>query len=279
MTSVMPIVVRSPLDPLQKRHSHAATGLDTHRRSLQAVLMARYIRVRETLAKEIAEGHFPVGRRFPTDLELCERFGVSRHTVREALRDLQQAGVLDRTRGAGTTVLPPALSPYVQSLPSLSELDNYAAETRFELREEGVIIARTQMSEQLGCPVGSRWLRFAGLRYRKDDPNPLCWTEVLLTEELVAHRSTLLNDTGPFYDRVRRLKGWMAESVEQSIRAVTINQKFADLLNYPESAPALLVHRRYLRGEIPFEISVSYHPGDRYISSTRLTRRHLKFSA
>ena len=240
--------------------------------------MVRYIRLRETLAKEIADGRYPVGQRFPTDLELCERFGVSRHTVREALRDLQQSGVLDRQRGAGTIVAALPLPPYVQTVATLSELDNYAAETRFEMLEEGVIVAREQMAKQLLCKVGSRWLRFAGLRYREGDSNPLCWTEVLLGKELIPHRQALISDTGPFFDRVRRIKGFQAETVEQRISAIVVNAKFANLLNCSEGAPALFVHRRYMNAKgQPFEISLSYHPSDRYVASTQLTRRQLKF--
>lgn len=41
---------------------------------------------------------------FPTDLELTEAYGVSRHTVREAVRHLHDAGLLTRERGRGTVV-------------------------------------------------------------------------------------------------------------------------------------------------------------------------------
>jgi DNA-binding GntR family transcriptional regulator len=236
--------------------------------------MIRYLHVREILGREIAEGRYPVGHRFPTDQELCARFAVSRHTIREALRDLQQEGVLSRQRGAGTVVAASPPRPYVQAVASLAGLDNYAAETRFECMVEGVVNVRDAAAEQLGCERGSRWLRFAGLRYRKDDSDPLCWTEVYLTGTLIGDRNAIRAASGPFYDRVRRIRGLNADVVEQHVSAIAITAEHASLLNYPEGAPALLVRRRYMSdGGAPFEISLSVHPGDRYVSSTRLSRR------
>jgi GntR family transcriptional regulator len=238
--------------------------------------MTRYLRIRDTLAKEFAEGRYRVGQRFPTDQELRARFSVSRHTIREALRDLQQNGVLTRQRGAGTVVSAPSPPPYVQAVESLAELDNYAAETRFECMVESTVVARQRLARQLECSLGSRWLRFAGLRYRKEDRNPLCWTEVYLAEELIGDQDAIRRTTGPFFDRIRRIRGITANVVEQQVRAVAITKKHAGMLNYPEGAPALLVRRRYVSEDgAPFEITLSIHPADRYVSSTRLTRRRV----
>ena len=46
----------------------------------------RYGRVAHALIAEISGGRYPVGGRMPTEAELEARFGVSRHTVRAAIR-------------------------------------------------------------------------------------------------------------------------------------------------------------------------------------------------
>lgn len=56
---------------------------------------------------------------FPTDLELTETYEVSRHTVREAVRHLNRAGVLKRERGRGTVI---NRSEFEQSLGTLYSL-------------------------------------------------------------------------------------------------------------------------------------------------------------
>ena len=65
----------------------------------------RYMTLAETLRAGIAAGNPAVGELLPTEHALTEQYGVSRHTVREALRMLAEAGLIARRRGAGTVVV------------------------------------------------------------------------------------------------------------------------------------------------------------------------------
>ena len=49
----------------------------------------RYAQVARDLAEGIGNGRFPVGSLLPKELELCEQYAASRHTVRAAIRELQ----------------------------------------------------------------------------------------------------------------------------------------------------------------------------------------------
>lgn len=60
--------------------------------------------IRDTLIKEISEGHYPPGNRLPTEAHLSERFGVNRHTVRRAIADLTEQNIVYPRRGAGVFV-------------------------------------------------------------------------------------------------------------------------------------------------------------------------------
>lgn len=57
------------------------------------------------LRTEIINGHWPVGSRIPTELDLATRLGVGRNTVREAVQALVHSGLLARRQGSGTYVL------------------------------------------------------------------------------------------------------------------------------------------------------------------------------
>ena len=59
-------------------------------------------RIRDELASRMASGHIPPGSKLPPEPELAEELGVSRPTLREALRSLEEDGFVTRTRGAGT---------------------------------------------------------------------------------------------------------------------------------------------------------------------------------
>ena len=54
----------------------------------------RYAELGDLLQAAIEKGDHPVGTLLPTELELCERFNVSRHTARAALAQLISAGLV-----------------------------------------------------------------------------------------------------------------------------------------------------------------------------------------
>src|SRR5262245_10858400 len=91
-----------------------------------------YRKVVDALRDDIASGRPAVGDRLPTEDALCRRFGVSRHTVREALRTLRDEGLVASKQGAGSTVMRSAAQPlYTYSISSIEELLQYATEARY----------------------------------------------------------------------------------------------------------------------------------------------------
>src|SRR5688500_4536118 len=64
----------------------------------------RYSEVADQLMLGIVQGHYPLGSSLPSEAELCDRHAVSRHTVREAIRQLQVHGLVTRRQGRGTYV-------------------------------------------------------------------------------------------------------------------------------------------------------------------------------
>jgi hypothetical protein len=76
-----------------------------------------YLQVARALKEEIVGGVYPVGTQLPTEDELCERFSVSRYTVREALRRLREDNLVSSRQGAGTVVIPRlSLDSYIQDV-------------------------------------------------------------------------------------------------------------------------------------------------------------------
>jgi DNA-binding transcriptional regulator YhcF (GntR family) len=96
-----------------------------------------YLQVVRALKNEIVKGVHPVGSQLPTEEELCQRFSVSRYTVREALRLLREDHLVSSRKGAGATVVPPRASDsYVHEVMSLNDLVTFATGVRFPLNRE-----------------------------------------------------------------------------------------------------------------------------------------------
>src|SRR3989475_11520631 len=64
----------------------------------------RSVQVRETLTRRIGQGLLPAGSRLPSEPALATELGVSRATLREALRALESEGLVRRMWGSGTYV-------------------------------------------------------------------------------------------------------------------------------------------------------------------------------
>src|SRR5438046_6766642 len=93
-----------------------------------------YLQISYSLKDEIVRGVYPVGSQLPTEEELCERFSVSRYTVREALRRLREDRLVSSRQGAGTTVVPPRpLDSYVHEVMSINDLVAFATGVRFDI--------------------------------------------------------------------------------------------------------------------------------------------------
>ena len=64
-----------------------------------------YKQIVRALSDSIANGTYRPGDKLPTEAELIEQFGVSRITVRSAIKEMEDAGLVERARGKGTFVL------------------------------------------------------------------------------------------------------------------------------------------------------------------------------
>lgn len=68
-----------------------------------------YQRIFDDIKHSVDEGEYAPGDKIPTEVELAERYGVSRITVRRAIEDLSAAGIVVKRRGLGTFVCAPRL--------------------------------------------------------------------------------------------------------------------------------------------------------------------------
>jgi GntR family transcriptional regulator len=74
-----------------------------------------YRRIAETIRAEIEAGTFGPGSRLPTELELADRWGTSRSTIRDAIKVLTTKGLVDARPGQGTFVVG-VIDPFVTDL-------------------------------------------------------------------------------------------------------------------------------------------------------------------
>jgi GntR family transcriptional regulator len=232
-----------------------------------------YRGLRATLMAEISSGKFPVGSRFPTDHELCARFRVSRHTVREALRSLQDEGMLVRQSGSGTTVTAlPGTTRYVHTIESLEQLYSNARTARLAIHHVRWARLGRRLADELERPAGERWLQVSGLRTIGEMTQPQCWVDVFVAARFGAIRDEIVGEE-PIHQHLERRFDLQIAAIDMRLSAIPLAPTIAHLLDAEPGSPGLLIRRRYLTdaGE-PIEMSLSLQPGDQYSPTMRFRR-------
>lgn len=213
----------------------------------------RHTDIHAVLRRELTSGVYTVGGRFPGDAELQARFGVGRHTIREALKALADEGYIERRRRSGTFVLAAAPDArYVQSLGNLHSLLDFSFDTRLEVRSfRHVELRDPQLCDWLSLPSGERWLRINGVRIHRRTELPVCWSEFFLPPAYSIDATHLNDLKGPIHELVARLYGFDINHVDQQIGAVALPVRVARPLQVTAKSPALAVVRRYHRKQSP----------------------------
>lgn len=234
----------------------------------------RYAQVADALQGRITGGEFLTGAFLPTEIDLCQTYDVSRHTVREALRQLAEAGYVQRRQGSGSLVI--SADPkgtYVHSMRSLSELFQYAADTR--LRIDRIANGRPDagFAPDLGDLAGQDWLTVEGLRLDATGRQPICWSTVFIASGFAGVAAELGSQSGAIYRLIEERYGVQVDTVEQEIRCMPISGAAARELGVSRRLWVVRVVRRYLdaQGGV-MVLSVNDHPGDRFSYSMQLRR-------
>lgn len=233
-----------------------------------------YQQVANRLRHAIETGVYPVGSSLPTEAQLCAEFSISRHTARDALRLLEQAGYLSRRRGAGTYVeADRPRSKYVQSLAGIDDLFQYAHETRFVIEETKRLKANAALAAFLDVEPGTPLLRLAGRRFQILSERPFSLTEIFLDRKFETALPTIEQHRGAICALLEELFPVRIARIGQDIQAVILSPEEAERLEVEPGSAALKVVRRYFDADgALMEVSSNLYPGNRFTYTSWIDR-------
>jgi GntR family transcriptional regulator len=234
----------------------------------------RYLQVARTLRQEIVDGIYPVGSHLPTEHALCERFSVSRYTIREALRRLRDDNLIESRPRTGTTVVPrTSTGSYAQDVMSIDDLMAFASGARFVITANKMLTVDASLAARTGLTIGQEWLAVGGYRQVEGAPNPVCFTEYYINRAFAAVGRMLQRHNGPVFPLIEDMFGRSIVEVHQEISAVLMRTDLAARLDVDPGTAALEVRRTYTTsdGEIA-QVTINTHPASRYRYSTTLRR-------
>jgi GntR family transcriptional regulator len=226
---------------------------------------ALYRQVVDKLLANIKSGHIGVGDVLPPEPKLAQQYLVSRHTMRAALRILQDLGVVDRRPGAGTIVKARGPQPsYIQIIRSPRELLQYP-DSRLIVQSSHLLRASRSLAKVLQCRTGERWFQVRALRRLRGKRTPICWVDLYLLTEYAGVLDLIGKRDQPVYEMIRERYGEQTATVCVDLGVSRLSGDMAAALDAQTGDPSLRVVRRYIgANRQTFQISVSEHPVDRY---------------
>jgi GntR family transcriptional regulator len=227
-----------------------------------------YARVIRRLEADIATGQLSVGERLASERELCERFDVARNTLRRALSEMAERGLLEARGRSGWFV---RAGQVTETISGPQGLTDWAAEHGLVV-DSRVCSARIRPAQEaearaLGIPLDSAIFELERVRFV--DGAPLSLDRSVLAPRLASRLSGIDFSVGSLYRTIREVSGIEPSRAECLLRAMLADRRTAELLGVTEGDPILelseTVYDQY--GE-PFEYARLLNRGDRYAFRT-----------
>lgn len=232
---------------------------------------SRYSTLARHLTEQIQSGHYKVGHKMPTEAELQQRYDVSRHTVREALRDLKGQGLVVARAGVGTVVR--ARAPrmrFMQGVGTLRELIQFVEATRMRVLKTRQLIVDDAMAARFGMKPGGQWHEASVLRFLPNESVPVASMFIYVRPEHADVLGMINSAHAPVFSLIERLHGVRICEVSQQIVAVALMPSQARVLKARARMPALEITRRYTDAQDRIVmVSVGLYPSDRFSHNTK----------
>jgi len=237
-----------------RRHESRGEGTKVGRSVL------KYVRVRDYL-RSLVTHELSAGDTIPSERLLCEQFGVSRMTVRQAVDALVVEGLLDREQGRGTFVAPTKVDLEVRLASFGEEMARRGMEPSSKVLAAEVVAATPDIADALDILPGERVFYLHRVRFADGEPMAIeqSWLSCQLVPGLF---DGALPDS--IYGELRR-RGLEPDWGEDTVSATEVDAQDAELLGVPAGRAVLRLARRTFAGETACVYSRSTYRADRYV--------------
>jgi GntR family transcriptional regulator len=223
-----------------------------------------YFQLKQLVRDEIAAERRQPGERIPSENELCDHFGVSRTTVRQALSELEAEGLLRKEKGRGTFVAEPrASSWFLQSSHGFHDEASRAGRvvTSEVLRREVEELPQWA-AEALDLPPGSEGVTLE--RLRSVDGEVIMYVVSHLLGELADAILSAELESGSLYGILQDERGIEVCGGRRVVEATTARAALARRLGIDAGAAVLHVQAVSWDADMrPFECYRAWHRSDR----------------
>jgi GntR family transcriptional regulator len=232
-----------------------------------------YERVESVLAGDIADGSLPPETQLPPEDGLIERFKVSRTTVRKAIQNLVERGLVEVRRGKGTFVTQPKITQELTELTGFVEdMQALGRTPTARLLDKRIVAADEAVAHHLGVTPGTLVVRLQ--RVRLADGVPMSFDETYLPRKIGEKVAENDLEAEPVFALLENKYDTPLVEAEYKLEAAAADPAAAQALQMPLGSPIFLIERTsYTTGNRPVDYERLHYRGDLIRFVTRLARR------
>lgn len=198
-----------------------------------------YFQISTRIEAAIREERLPAGSRLENEISLANRLGMSRPTIRRAIQELVDKGLLVRRRGIGTQVVHGKVTRNVELTSLFEDLERAGQKPVTKLLSAEIGKADAAVADHLGVATGSPVLHIK--RLRSADGVPISILENYLPEEFTDLDLGQLSRHGLY--QMLRARGVTIRVAKQRIGARAANATESELLDVSRGGPLLSMER------------------------------------
>ena len=198
-----------------------------------------YFQVAQQIERAISEGDLAPGDRLDNEISLAEQFGLSRPTMRRAIQELVDKGLLVRKRGVGTQVVHGQVTRPVELTSLFDDLTHHHQTPTTEVLINEIVEAPDEVGARLSIAHGSPVLHLRRLRFAHGEA--LAIMENYLPEDLIPLGEADLSTRGLY--QLMRSRGVNIRVAKQRIGARTGTPEECTLLGERKGSPVLTMER------------------------------------
>jgi GntR family transcriptional regulator len=232
-----------------------------------------YERVESVLAAGIADGSLPPETQLPPEEGLIERFKVSRTTVRKAIQNLIERGLVEVRRGKGTFVTQPKITQELTKLTGFVEdMQVLGRNPTARLLEKRILAADETVARHLALAPGTLVVRLRRVRFA--DGVAMSFDETYLPSDIGEKVAENDLEAEPVFALLEEKYDTPLVEAEYKLEAAAADPVVAQALQVPSGSPIFLIERTsYTTGNRPVDFERLHYRGDLIRFVTRLVRR------
>ena len=222
-----------------------------------------YYQLEKVLRKRILSGKLQPDQALPTEKELCEEFGISRITVRQALLSLESDDLIRREQGRGTFVCRRSRGELQLRLyGSLDDLFHLGSKTNLKLSSKKLIEPGPEMVAEMKLGEKENVYLFEGIREIRKH---YAFFQAYVPEEIGRDIRLEEVNTPLFIDRVETETLETLKRAHQTISTSVADEALAAVMKVEKGSPLLVVKRVYFsKSGRALGLCVTKFPGEAY---------------